>query len=110
MKHDNTRIYQRSLELVRIAKKVLDQLPPGYGFLADQLRRAASSVPLNFSEGYSQASLKEQRRYFRIARASAYEVSAILDVAACFEVVPARLQEEAKDICDHLAAMLTRFR
>ena len=110
MKHDDTRIYQRSLELVRLSKQVLERLPPGYGFLRGELRRASSSVPLNFSEGYSKSTLKEQRRFFGIAKASAYEVSAIFDVAACFEVVPAHLLLEGKDLCDHLAAMLSRFR
>lgn len=110
MKHENTRIYRRSLELVTVAKKVLDELPPGYGFLADQLRRAASSVALNFSEGYSKGTLREQRRFFRIARASAYEVAAIFDVAQRFGVISDKLHQDGKDICDHLAAMLTRFR
>lgn len=110
MKHDDTRIYQRSLELVRLAKQVLDRLPTGYGFLADQLRRAASSVPLNFSEGYAKSSIREQRRYFAIARGSVYEVAAILDVAAEFELIKPAVHTEGKERCDHLAAMLTRFR
>ena len=80
MQHENTRIYQRSLELVALSKTVMNELPVGYGFLADQLRRAASSVALNFSEGYSKPSSREQRRFFNMARASAYEVSAIFDV------------------------------
>ena len=110
MKHDNTRIYQRSLELITITKQVIDNLPTGYGFLADQLRRSSSSIALNFSEGYSKGTLREQRRFFRIARASAYEVAAILDVADRFGVIAPALHVDGKDICDHLAAMLTRFR
>jgi len=108
--HDNTVIYQRSLELVRLVKDVVDGLPAGYGFLADQLRRAASSIALNFSEGYGKSTPGEQRRYFRIARGSAYEVAAALDVARQFEAVPPEQHARGKDLCDHLAAMLTRFR
>ncbi len=110
MQHDDTLIYQRSLELIRVIKHVIDELPPGYGFLADQLRRAASSVALNFSEGYGKSTPAEQRRYFRIARGSAYEVAAALDVAIGFEAVSPERQAQGKDLCDHLAAMLTRFR
>ena len=110
MKHDNTRIYRTALDLVSLSKRVMDGLPGGYGFLADQLRRAACSVPLNFSEGYGKGTLREQRRFFRIARASAYEVAAILDVALRFCVINPPLHAEGKDLCDHLAAMLTRFR
>jgi len=110
MKHDNTRIYQRSLELIDVSKEVMDAMPIGYGFLVDQLRRAASSVPLNFSEGYPKASIKEQRRFFRMAKASCYEVAAIFDVAQRFGVIRPDLHERGRDICDHVAAMLTKFR
>ena len=110
MQHDNTRIYQRSLELVRLIKQIIDELPTGYGFLADQMRRAASSVALNFSEGYGKSTPAEQRRFFRIARGSAYEVAAALDVAASFGAIERERHEQAKDVCDHLAAMITRFR
>jgi four helix bundle protein len=110
MKHDDTRIYRRSLELVALSKAVNHELPVGYGFLVDQLRRASSSVALNFSEGYSKPSPREQRRFFNIARASAYEVAAIFDVAYAFDVIRPEHHERGRDICDHIAAMITRFR
>ena len=110
MHHDNTVIYQRSLELVRLVKDVIDQMPSGYGFLADQLRRAASSVALNFSEGYGKSTPADQRRFFRIARGSAYEVAAAFDVGLGFGAIGATHHAAGKDICDHLAAMLTKFR
>lgn len=110
MQHDDTHIYQRSLELVRLVHTVVSELPPGYAFLADQLRRAASSVALNFSEGYGKSTPGDQRRFFRIARGSAYEVAAALDVGQCFGAVGPELHARGKDLCDHLAAMLTRFR
>ena len=110
MRHDSTRIYQRSLELGTLVAQVIDQLPHGYGFLADQLRRAASSITLNFSEGFGKGTAREQARYFRIARGSAYEVSATLDVANCFKVINQDHLVQGKDICDHLAAMLTKFK
>jgi four helix bundle protein len=110
MRHDNTIIYQRALELVRLVHAVQSELPPGYAFLADQLRRAASSVVLNFSEGYGKSTPAEQRRYFRIARGSAYEVAAALDLGQAFGVVAPAPHAAGKDLCDHLAGMLTRFR
>ena len=53
MQFDNTRIYQKALELVSLSQRLLNELPLGYGFLGDQLKRAACSVPLNFAEGYA---------------------------------------------------------
>ena len=110
MRYDDTRIYRRSLELIELSKEVMRRLPVGYGFLTDQLRRASSSVVLNFAEGFSKPSAREQRRFFNISRASAYEVAAILDVALCFEVIAPEHHQRGRDLCDHLAAMLTRFR
>ena len=109
MKHDDTRIYQKALELVRLSAQVIEGLPTGYAFLADQLKRASSSVALNFSEGYSKKSKREQHHYFRIACGSTYEVSAAFDVADCFEVINQAHLTKGKDLCDHLAAMITRF-
>jgi four helix bundle protein len=110
MQFDNTRIYARSLELIDVTHKIMQRFPRGYGFLVDQLRRAASSVPLNFAEGYGRMTQREQRRFFVIARGSASEVAAILDVARRFDIVVESDYAHARDICDHLARMLTKFR
>ena len=110
MEYDNTLIYQRSLELIALSRQVIENMPPGYAFLNDQLRRAASSIPLNFAEGYGRQTAREQRRYFVIARGSASEVAAILDVAHGFGVLEENLHLRGRDLCDHIARMLTRFR
>ena len=110
MKYSTTIIYQRALQLVKLARGVMHELPPGYGFLSDQLRRASSSIALNFAEGCGKSSPKDRRRYFHTSRASAYEVAAILDVAERFGVLGKGYHTEGKDICDHLAAMLSNFR
>jgi hypothetical protein len=39
-----------ALELVRLTAQVIEELPVGYAFLVDQLKRASSSIPLNFGE------------------------------------------------------------
>ena len=81
MLHTDTRIYRYSLELARLAARVVDQLPRGQAHLADQLRRASASITPNFAEGCGKASPKDRRRYFLAARGSANEVVAVLDVA-----------------------------
>ena len=106
---DRTRIYPRTLELVDLAREVIDHLPPGYGFLTDQLRRAAASVSLNFAEGCGKETKRDRRRYFMAARGSAYEVVAVLDVGERLGVVASNARQRGRLICDHLAAMLTRF-
>ena len=109
MNYRNTRIYRRSLELVVLTHEVIGTLPRGCGFLADQLRRASSSITLNFAEGCGKTSAAERRRYLRIARASAYEVAAAYDVGQALDAVGRADHARAIDLCDHLAAMLTQF-
>ena len=110
MLHTDTRIYTKSLELIVLSAQVIDSLPRGHAHLADQLRRAASSITLNFSEGCGKSSTRDRRRYFHCARGSANEVVAILDVATAFNALETKLHDEAAEIADHLAAMLSRFR
>ena len=110
MQYENTLIYAQTRALLHLTHQVLTDLPTGYGFLADQLRRASSSILLNFAEGYGKSSSKDARRFFIIARGSTNEVAAILDVAQDFGVVEAQTVREGKEQCDHIARMLTRFR
>ena len=109
MNYRSTKIYARSLALIDLCDEVMRRLPAGYGFLADQLRRAASSVTLNFAEGCGRASRNDRRRFFTIARGSAQEVAAILDVLLRFRAIHPDHHLSGQDICDHLGAMLVRF-
>ena len=110
MKHTDTRIYRRSIELAELTADLIEHLPRGYAALADQLRRAAMSVPLNFAEGCGKQHPKDRRRYFFIARGSANEVAAAIDVARAFRVIDDETHRRGTDIADHIAAMLGRFR
>ena len=46
----------------------------------DQLDRASTSIPLNIAEGNGKFSSKDRARFFEIARGSALECAACLDV------------------------------
>ena len=50
------------------------------GDVRDQLDRASTSIPLNIAEGNGKYALKDRCRYFDIARSSALECAAGLDV------------------------------
>jgi four helix bundle protein len=110
MNFAKTRIYARALELVSLSQRIIAELPAGCGFLADQLRRAAASIALNFAEGHDKPSRAEQRRYFRTASGSAAECAAIFDVAARLGAITAEHHRAGRDLCDHLVRMLSRFR
>lgn len=110
MKHEQSRIYLTTRELIAHSAVVVGKLPPGFGYLADQLRRASSSVLLNFAEGSRHSSLKERRRFFTMAAGSAAEVSAIADVAQGFGAIAQPEHAALKDHCNHVCAMLKLWR
>lgn len=48
--HEKLDVYKVSIEFMAIAIKIADNIPRGYSSLADQLKRAAWSIPLNIAE------------------------------------------------------------
>ena len=57
-------------------------LAPEYRVLRDQLERSSLSAVLNISEGAGRRSRKDKRRHYAIARGSAMESAAAVDVIA----------------------------
>ena len=49
--HQRLDVYQVTIDFVALADDVARRLPRGRRYLADQLQRAALSVPLNIAEG-----------------------------------------------------------
>lgn len=79
-------IYAVTIEMVRALRPVVEQVGRRDASLADQLRRAAASVPLNVNEGaYAQGGNARSRFYSALG--SAAEVKACLDVAEAFGYV-----------------------
>lgn len=109
MHHENTRIHAKSIELIELTARVLKSMPQGHGDLANQLKRAAASIALNFAEGCGHVAPKERAKFFTIARASANEVSMIFDVGRAFGAIDEPSCSKGKDRCDHLGGMLYKF-
>ena len=74
-------VYRSSYELALEVYRLSERFPDHERYeLARQLRRAATSMPLNIAEGYSgKSSQKIFANYVRIALGSAYEVLVLLD-------------------------------
>lgn len=99
-------MYQLSLAFAKRANTLRGALPQGRSALADQLDRAAVSIALNMAEGAGEFARREKARFYRIARRSATECAAILDVIGQLQMADGELLEEAKDDLRKIVAML----
>lgn len=99
-------VYQCATRLLALSAPLAERAPRGYGSLADQLRRAALSIPLNIAEGSGKFD-KDARRFYAIARGSALECAAILDAFESLAVASAQELAAARELLDRIVAMLT---
>ncbi len=77
--HEKLIAYQRSIEFVAWSTGLLEKIPSKLS-ASEQLDRASTSVPLNIAEGNGKYTPPDRCRYFEIARGSALECAACLDV------------------------------
>ena len=76
--------------------------------LADQLKRAAQSVPLNIDEGNRRAG-RDRLHLWRIAAGSAAEVRSALEVAVAWGYIDGDAAKAVDALADRVVAMLFRL-
>jgi four helix bundle protein len=101
------KIYGVTIDLLRRLRPLIQRIGGTDSNLADQLRRAATSVPLNLHEGaYSQG--RNERARWHTALGSAAEVRACLDVAEALGYLEG-VDDDLRDRLDHIIATLHRL-
>ena len=102
-------VYLVSLDACRSCVPIAASLDAN---LRDQLRRASSSTLLNTAEGFGSVSRGVKRRHYEIARGSAMECVAILDLAVALGLdgVPAGARALFTRAAMMLSKLEARFR
>ena len=77
--HEKLSVYQESIKFVVWSDEILETLPKNLA-VHGQLDRAATSMSLNIAEGNGKYTAADRCRFFDIARGSALECAACLDV------------------------------
>lgn len=108
-RHEELDVYQVALEYVATAFSLSERLEGFVRHARDQLLGASQSIPLNIAEGNGKASDRDRRRFFEIARGSAFECAAIHDVLQVCGATEREETEKAKKMLDRIAPMLTRL-
>lgn len=108
--YKNLTVWKESMELARAVYRLCRMFPPEERYaLADQMRRAAVSIPSNIAEGHDRHSDKEFRRFLLIAKGSAAELDTQLILCRDFGYIQ---QEEAESLlsqCAKIRAKLYNF-
>ncbi|KRP08952.1 MAG: four helix bundle protein [Sphingobacteriales bacterium BACL12 MAG-120813-bin55] len=73
-------VYQKAKLFQQGIKPLVEQVMPKDRILANQLRRAALSIPLNIAESTGRFTKPDKRNFFIIARGSVVECAAIFDI------------------------------
>ena len=68
-------VYQKSVDFADQICLRSECFPRGYGFLSDQLNRAALSISANIAEGNGRFTVPDRKNFFGIARGSLQEVA-----------------------------------
>ena len=107
--HERLDVYRVSIAFVALADDTIGTLPRGRAYLADQLQRAALSIPLNIAEGAGEWSPKDKKRFYRVALRSATECAAILDVCRHLKLANEEQLNSGRDSLLRVVSMLTRM-
>jgi four helix bundle protein len=102
-------VYRCSIDFAAIATDLCKAIPRGHAELRDQLRRAAFSVPLNIAEGTGRVTAADGARHFAIARGSAMECAAVLDVVRLLGVGTDEQYRQAVELLGRMVAMLSKL-
>ena len=88
-------VYQAAIRFLPVAAAIAETLPPRYAAMAEQLRRASLSIPLNIAEGSGKRTGPDQRRFYAIARGRAMECAAIIDACYALSLLDQSRAQEA---------------
>lgn len=103
--HEKLNVYQRSIKFVAWSSDLLTAIPKGLA-VHGQLDRASTSVPLNIAEGNGKFTPSDRCRFFDIARGSALECAACLDVLVAKKVIEEAIGNEGKSDLVEIVGML----
>src|SRR5436190_8416311 len=110
--HEKLDVYQEAIAFCGWVGELLGQIS-AKAAAKDQLDRALNSLPLNLAEGNGKFSAVDRARFLEIARGSALECAACLDVLTVRRIVAAERMLPAKErlvrVVNMLMGMLKRF-
>jgi four helix bundle protein len=109
LSHERLDAYQVAIQFLAFSTELVRTFPKGHSALADQLRRAALSVPLNTAEAVGKTTKNDSARYFAIARGSALECAAIIDACEILSLLDPARKAQGKALLGRVVSMLSKL-
>ena len=110
--HEKLDVYREAINFCGWVGEFLASIP-AKAAAKDQLDRASTSIPLNIAEGNGKFSARDRARFFEMARGSALECAACLDVLLVRKLTKEELVAAQKErlvrIVEMLVGLLRRF-
>jgi four helix bundle protein len=100
-------VYQKSVDFADAICQLTEGFSRGYGFLVDQLNRAALSIAANIAEGNGRFTKPDRKHFFGIARGSVQECVPLLELAYRRKLLNEQHHLELKDSLEVIARMLS---
>jgi four helix bundle protein len=107
--HERLEVYRQAIDFVALADVLIEALPRGRSALADQLHRAATSVVLNIAEGAGEFCGHEKARFYRMAKRSATECAAALDVLRVLNLADGARLDAGRQMLLRVVSMLVKL-
>ena len=99
-------VYRVAVEFQALASTLV---PAEQRVLGDQLERASVSVVLNIAEGGGRRSRRDKRHYYAMARGSAAECAAIVDLLRIRGLAPELSCRRGRSLIVRIIQMLTKL-
>ncbi|MFO1044034.1 MAG: four helix bundle protein [Planctomycetaceae bacterium] len=100
-------VYQKAVNLADQVVTLTESFPRGYGFLADQVNRAALSIATNLAEGNGRFTKPDRKHFFTIARGSVQECVPILEIARRRSLIDSTTHEQLREELNVIAKMIS---
>ena len=100
-------VYRVALEFHGLVPSLVPRR--GFASLRDQIDRASASILLNIAEGSGRFSRSDKAQFYLIARGSAMESAAVLDILLSRDVITAGVYHHGHGLLIRVTQMLTRL-
>jgi four helix bundle protein len=107
--HEKLDVYQAGLAFVKWVHENCSGFTGSARFPRDQIIRSSQSIVQNIAEGNGKRSRSDRRRYFEIARGSAFESAATIDILVSTQAVDCIVADKGKSLLIRIVSMLSRM-